>query len=270
TVIIRRIRSSPKRIPKSSSERSRRSACASVHTGNSPLGLRGFTPSSWSGRPAPEPLGVGVLAQVVDEHWTQGLAELAVAAVECVGDQSFERLHVVVGLADVSARRLGGRDRLQQRPQEPDVEVLLGAADRPIVELLRGKLLELLGHVHSSATRRHVAGPLSHQRRLRRPARRDSGSMSRPLPLTSSLPTSLRSSARSLALSCPSRPCWTRTRSRISSLSRARSFSERERQRSPMATPACSNAAHGSAFKRDPDGLIFAGSRELSLGTAAM
>ena len=48
-------------------------------------------------------LGVRVLAQVVDEHRAQRLAELAVAAVQRVGDQPFGGLDVVVGLALVAA-----------------------------------------------------------------------------------------------------------------------------------------------------------------------
>src|SRR5580692_10130963 len=54
---------------------------------------------------------------------------------------------VEVGLALVAAERLGRRDHLEQRPQEFDVEMLLGAVDRPVVQLVRGELVEIFGHV---------------------------------------------------------------------------------------------------------------------------
>src|SRR5438034_6666490 len=96
-VIIRRIRSRPKRMPNSSSERSARSASAS------PYGVP--APGTSALRPAlPPALGVGMPAQVVDEHRPQGLAELAVAAIQRVFDEPFGGLDVEVRLARVAAR----------------------------------------------------------------------------------------------------------------------------------------------------------------------
>src|SRR5690348_8180928 len=88
-VIMRRIRSRPKRIPNSSSERSARSASASVNvrSGGS--------------------LCVGVPAQVVDEQRAQGFAQFALAAVQRVFDQPFRELDVEVGLALVAGGSLG-------------------------------------------------------------------------------------------------------------------------------------------------------------------
>src|SRR5450755_3178390 len=96
-VIMRRIRARPKRMPNSSSECSWRSACASLQRAGCSL-------------------GVGMLAQVVDEHGPQRLAELPVAAVQRIGDQPFGGLDVVLGLALIAAEALGRRDHLQQRP----------------------------------------------------------------------------------------------------------------------------------------------------------
>src|SRR6202140_2336455 len=110
---MRRIRSSPKRMPKSSSECSLRSACASLQRAGCSL-------------------GVGMLAQVVDEHGPQCFTELPVAATQRIGDQPFGGLDVVLGLALIAADALGGGNHLQQRPEELDVEVLLGAVDRAV------------------------------------------------------------------------------------------------------------------------------------------
>ena len=105
TVIIRRIRSRPKRIPNSSSERSCASARCSLQRSRprDRLALAGRRLHlARGGLPA---LGVRVLAQVVDEHRAQRLAELALAAVQRVFDQPFGGLDVEVGLALVAAGR---------------------------------------------------------------------------------------------------------------------------------------------------------------------
>src|SRR6476659_859363 len=96
-VIMRRIRSRPKRMPNSSSERSARSASASVNA-EEPCAR---------GAPAASSLGVGMPAQVVDDHGPQRLAELAVAAVQRVFDEPFGELDVEIGLAGVATRRGG-------------------------------------------------------------------------------------------------------------------------------------------------------------------
>jgi hypothetical protein len=90
-----------------------------------------------------------VLAQVVDEYRAQRLAELAVAAVNGVGDQPFGELDVVVGLTLIAADRLGGRDQLEQRPKELYVQVLLGPAYGTVMQVMRRKLIEILGHTHT-------------------------------------------------------------------------------------------------------------------------
>src|ERR1019366_3866374 len=99
-------------------------------------------------------LGVGVAAQVVEEQRAQRLSELSLAAVNGVVDQPFGGLHVVLGLALVPAEGLGSRDHLEQRPEELDVEVLLRTADGAVVQLLRGEIVEGIGHRRQGPFRR--------------------------------------------------------------------------------------------------------------------
>ena len=80
---MRRIRSRPKRIPNSSNERNCPSARASLQRDSAGVLLAGsFRRLHRLGHARRAPQAFGVLAQVVDEHRAQRLAELTVSAVD--------------------------------------------------------------------------------------------------------------------------------------------------------------------------------------------
>ena len=163
-----------------------------------------------------------------------------------VVDQPFGGLDVVLGLALVAAGRLGRRDQLQQRPEEPHVQVPLGAAHR------RGRAApawrarsSILGRLAVLSLRPRGAHDARHRRRLRRPRRRaTSVASSPPMPRRSSLRTSLRSSVRSFALRFPRRPRESRR------APQARALLRRQRAPAPADHDSRPAAAPPTAARR--------------------
>src|SRR5207248_11545555 len=85
---------------------------------------------------------------VDDVHRSQRLPQAALAGVEEVVDQGQGPDDVDLAARLVADRLLGDRQRLQQPPEEADVETSLGDLDRTFVQLPRREGLELLARRH--------------------------------------------------------------------------------------------------------------------------
>src|SRR5690606_23245496 len=87
--------------------------------------------------------GVGVAGEVFDVEGTQGFAEPALSGGDGVAQQAGDPAQIVGHRLGTAARRLRGRDHLEQLPQEADVTVADGIADRAVVQLPGRKLRQL-------------------------------------------------------------------------------------------------------------------------------
>jgi hypothetical protein len=91
-----------------------------------------------------------LLAEVVEVERAQALGDLAAAGVRDVVDVRERRRHVRRRLVQLTGRRLGRRQVLEEPPEEPEVEGANGMADRQVVQLLGGEALEriVVGGAH--------------------------------------------------------------------------------------------------------------------------
>ncbi len=87
-----------------------------------------------------------VLSQVREVVRAQILRYLAPAGVGDVVQTRAQRECVGLGLFDLSRGRLGGGQILEQAPEEADVEVAQGVADREVVELFGREMLVRVGY----------------------------------------------------------------------------------------------------------------------------
>jgi hypothetical protein len=91
---------------------------------------------------------LAMLFQVVKVERTERVGDIAVVGIERVGNQRGQLQRVGLRVARVASYRLAGRERAEQFPEERDIEMMPGTANREIVQLNRGQRVKVtkVGH----------------------------------------------------------------------------------------------------------------------------
>jgi len=76
-----------------------------------------------------------VTAEVVEVERSQLLSDLPAPGIGDIVDVCEQALKVGVGLVELAGTCLGGRQELEEIPEELDVQMAPGVGDREIVEL---------------------------------------------------------------------------------------------------------------------------------------